>query len=139
MAAILGELGTPSAAPTLQAAISDPDKDVRIAACCAWGKFSAQAAIPVFTGMMEREPDVDVRLAAIAELGRFPDQPAIAVLATALDDNDPAVQHLAVQSLKTSTGRDFGNSVPAWRDYVQGREPTPPSSPSLVQRMASWF
>lgn len=139
MATIMGELGTPSILSALRMAIADADEDVRIAACRAWGKFSVNEALPVLTELMERETDVDVRLAAIAELGRYPGQAAVAILGHALDDNDPAVQHLAVQALKTSTGRDFGDSVPAWRDYVQGREPQMPRAPSLVERMTNWF
>lgn len=139
MVGIFGELATPSTQPALQAAILDPDEDVRIAACRAWAKLGSTAALPVLTELMQRETDVDVRLAAIAELGRFPDRAAVSVLGEALDDNDPAVQHLAVQSLKTATGRDFGESVPAWRDYVQGREPQAPPAPSLVERFSNWF
>ncbi len=139
MAAILGEIGTPSTVPALRAASGDADKDVRIAACHAWAKLGVKEALPALTELMERETDVDVRLAAIAELGRFQDPAAVAVLGKALDDNDPAIQHLAVQSLKTSTGRDFGGSVPAWREFVQGRQPQLPPAPSLVERLTSWF
>lgn len=139
MVGIFGELATPSVMPALQAAVQDADEDVRIAACHAWTKLGANAALPVLTELMQRETDVDVRLAAIAELGKFQDPNAVSLLGEALDDNDPAVQHLAVQSLKTSTGRDFGESVPAWRDYVQGREPRIPPAPSFVERFYRWF
>jgi HEAT repeat protein len=136
---VLGELAIPATIEGLQAAVADTDKDVRIAACRAWSKLGPTQAIPVLTQMMDRESDVDVRLAIITELGRFQDQTVTAALGRALDDGDPAIQFLAVQSLKSSTGRDYGDSVPAWRDFVQGREPQPSRAPSLVQRMTSWF
>lgn len=139
MVGILGELGIPSAFETMRLAVADADEDVRIAACHAWGKLGANEAVPVLKELMEREADVDVRLAAIGELGHYPEQGALEILGQALDDNDPAVQYLAVQSLKTSTGRDFGDSVPAWREFVQGREPQAPPAPSIVERITHWF
>lgn len=138
MVSVLGEIADASAAPGLTAALADPDKDVRINACRAWAK-AGPAAIPLYTDLLAKEADVDVRLAAIRELGQFQDPAAVQALGQALEDNDPAVQHLAVQSLKTSTGRDLGDSVPAWRDFVQGREPQTPSGPSLVERITNLF
>jgi hypothetical protein len=138
MVTVLGELGIPSVLPGLQTALNDTDRDVRIAACRAWGK-AGNEAIPVLSELLERETEVDVRLAVIQELGRFPHEAAVTALGRALDDNDPAVQHLAVQSLKQSTGKELGDSVPAWRDYVQGREPQAPTSPSIVERITNWF
>jgi hypothetical protein len=139
MVAILGELGTGSCPPALRVAIADSDKDVRIAACRASAKLGENDGLPILIALMEQETDVDVRLAVIAELGRFSDQMAVNMLGNALDDNDPAIQHMAVQSLKTSTRRDYGDSIPAWRDYVQGREPQLPPAPSLAERIANWF
>ena len=138
MTGVLGEIGLPQAAPGLYVAVKDTDKDVRIAACQAWGRIG-QASVPVLAELIDLESDVDVRLAAIRELGKFQDPVAVAALGKSLDDNDPAVQHLAVQSLKASTGRDLGDSVPAWRDFVQGREPQLPPSPSIVERINRWF
>jgi HEAT repeat protein len=139
MVGIMGELGTVSTIPGLQTATSDPDKDVRIAACRAWSSLGPQNALPALTEVLDRETDVDVRLAALGELGQFQDPAAIAVLGKALDDHDPAIQQLAVESLKTATGRDYGNNVPAWRDFVQGQEPQLPKAPSLVKRLKNWF
>lgn len=139
MTSLLGEMGTPQALATIRSIFADADRDVRIAACKAWAKTNTPETITVLSELIKQEQDVDVRLAAIAELGRFPDPTAVAALGEALDDNNPAVQHLAVQSLKAATGRDYGDSVPAWRDFVQGREPTPPPTPSLVERMTKMF
>ena len=89
--------------------------------------------------VVEQDSDIDVRLSALNDLATFKDSAAVQTLGKALDDYDPAIQFRAVQALKTSTGLDYGDSVPAWRDYVQGRQPTPPESPSLVQRLYEWF
>lgn len=136
---VVGELATPAVLPALHAAVNDADEDVRVAACHAWGRAGAGEALFALRDVAQRDSDVDVRLAALSELGKFKDAAAVEALGAALDDLDPAVQHCAVQSLKTSTGLDYGDSVPAWRDYVQGRQPSIPSSPSVVERLTNWF
>ena len=137
--AVMGEVATPSVPPVLHAALTDENQDVRIAACHAWGKIGGDEALATLVQVAEKETDVDVRLAAVEELGKFKDQTAIQVLGTALDDSDPAVQFRAVQSLKSSTGAEYGDSVPGWRDYLQGRRNAPPPAPSLTQRVRNWF
>lgn len=137
--AVLGELATPSAIPVLQGALSDADKDVRIAACRAWGRLSSGESLATLAQVVEKDADVDVRLVALDELGKFQDPEVVQVLGNALDDHDPAVQFRAVQSLKSATGQNYGDSVPGWRDYVQGRQPNPPPAPSFIERITGWF
>ena len=42
-------------------------------------------------------------------------------LGEALADADPAMQYRAVLSLKKVTGKDLGNDVDRWQQYVKGR------------------
>ena len=44
-------------------------------------------------------------------------------LGEALADADPAMQYRAVLSLKQATGKDLGNSVDRWQQYVKGEQP----------------
>jgi HEAT repeat protein len=136
---VLGELAIPAILPALHVAVNDSDKDVRVAACHAWGRAGAGDALFTLRDVIQRDSDVDVRLAAVSELGKFKDAAAVDALGAALDDLDPAIQHAAVQSLKSSTGLNYGDSVPAWRDYVQGRQPSTPLTPSLVERLTNWW
>jgi HEAT repeat protein len=137
--AVLGELGGPTAITALKAAISDNDQEVRIAACRAWSRMHTEEAMDLLAQVVERDADVDVRMCAIAELGTFKDASAVQALGKALDDNDPAVQQRAVAALQQATGRNFGDSVPAWRDFVEGREPPSSATPSIVQRFLPWY
>jgi hypothetical protein len=59
-------------------------------------------------------------------------------LAAALEEGDPAMQFRAVQSLRSVSGRDFGNDANAWREFANGGNPQPAPS-SLVQRWLDWF
>ncbi len=137
----LAEFPTPETIPTLQLAMNDEDADVRIAACRAWGRRGGPEALDILSRAVSNDSDLDVRLAATAQLAKFQDRQSLDALAVALNDKDPALQHRAVQSLKSVSGQDYGDSVPAWRDYVEGRSPTPPAAPSIAERLRtmSWF
>ena len=76
--------------------------------------------------------DADVKLAAAQALGKINSPESIQALAVALDDRDPAMQYVGVQSLKSITGKDYGPDVQAWRQVAAGG--TPPSASSAVDR-----
>jgi hypothetical protein len=63
----------------------------------------------------------------------------VQALGIALDDADPALQHRAVQSLERVSGEDFGDSVPAWRQYVRGEPVNAPEPPSIAERFRELF
>jgi hypothetical protein len=127
------------ALPTLRVAAADEDPDVRIIACRVWGEYGGPESLQALSEVVRSDGDVDVKIAATAELGSFQDQVAVQALAVALDENDPALQYEAVQSLKSATGRDFGDNVPAWREYVAGRTPMADDQPSVVERLRRLF
>lgn len=137
----LGEFARPETIPTLQFAAASEDADLRIAASKAFGRVGGPAALEALARLVEMDEDLDVRLAATAELAKFPDQRAVQSLAVALNDKDPALQHQAVQGLKSVTGRNYGDSVPAWRDFVEGRTPAMPNQTSIADRVLGfdWF
>ena len=137
----LAAFSAPEVNPTLRLAISDADTDVRVAACRAWGRRGDAEAIDVLANAVSDDADLDVRMTATTELAKFQDQQSLQALAVALNDKDPALQHRAVQSLKSVTGQDYGDNVPAWRDYVEGRSPALPEPPTIAERLRSmsWF
>jgi hypothetical protein len=135
----LAALQTPAATEGLSRAIQDEDPSVRIAACEAWAGRGGDESLRVLSGVVGNDADLDVRISAARELANFKDPAAVRALGVALDDPDPALQHRAVQSLKSVTGEDFGNSVPAWRQFVRG-EPVPRSDePSIADRLRDLF
>jgi hypothetical protein len=56
----------------------------------------------------------------------------------ALDDRDPAMQYVGVQSMKALTGKDYGGDVAAWRELAGGGSPPLPPPPSLAERLRGW-
>jgi HEAT repeat protein len=110
---------TPVSAAILKAALADADVEVRRVACECLGIQGGPQAVQELARVATADTDIDVRIAAVRALGQTRDQTALAPLAEALVDPDPAVQFRAQQSLRSVSGRDFGNDVKAWREYAR--------------------
>jgi len=131
----LGAYPGEASGAVLRASLDDPDAEVRVVACEVWGRRGDAAAVNVLAGALDGDLDTDVRLAAARALGQSNDPAAVAPLGRALDDRDPAIQYRAVLSLRKVTGKDFGNDVSQWRQYVAGELPRSAGEPSLAQRL----
>lgn len=130
----LGNYPDSSADSVLKAALNDPDADVRIAACEAWGKRGNAQAAELLAQSLSSDTSLDVRLAATRALGKTKNQQAVKALGDALSDTDPAMQYRAVLSLKEATGKDFGNSVDKWQQYVQDLKNSSGQTESMAER-----
>ncbi|MGA2618486.1 MAG: HEAT repeat domain-containing protein [Thermoguttaceae bacterium] len=128
-------LGGPTADRVLRQALNDPDSGVRLAACSVWGKRGGREAVGLLAGVLSSDIDKDIRMAAARALGHSHDLAAVPALGTALDDPDPAMQYVAVNSLHELTGRDFGHDVVRWREYVKSGPAQPEQSPALGDRL----
>jgi HEAT repeat protein len=115
--------GAPPAGATLTAALQDADRDVRLAACEAWGVHGGPQAVPSLSNLLRHDRSMDVRLAAARALGQLKGPEVVQALAPGLEDPDPAMQYRIVQSLRESTGKDFGDNVNAWNEFVRGGSP----------------
>ena len=136
----LGELPTASAQAALAATLTDENAQVRAVACTALGRRQSGEALQALGGVVAGDADLDVRIAAARELGRFRDPAAAQALRAALDENDAALQGVAMQSLRGITGQTkYANSVPAWREYLDGGNPTPPPAPSIAQTLQKYW
>jgi HEAT repeat protein len=128
---------------TVLSAMSDESGHVRIAAAKALGRQPTQEGFQALSRAVESDSDLDVRIAAARELSQFKAFDAPEALRPALDDNDPALQLAAMQSLQSLTGHsEYGNHVPTWREYLDGSNPAPPPGPTLAQRwqqLWNWY
>jgi len=136
----LGEYPGPAADAVLRAATSDPDDDVRVAACESWGKRGGPEAATALAAVLNGDIEHDVRLAAARSLAQSHEPLAVTALAGALDDKDPAMQYRAVVSLRQVTGQDLGNDVNKWREYAKNNHLHPlQSDVSLAERFWRLF
>jgi HEAT repeat protein len=136
---VVGHVNGSTVDETLRAAIKDDHSQVRISAAKALGNRGNEDALKLLAAAMVDEGDLDVRIAVAGELKHFKNsQEATRALASALEDNDAALQHQAIVSLEQVTGRSYGMSVPAWRDYLAGGNPATSPAPSVAERVKGW-
>ncbi|MCR9115457.1 MAG: HEAT repeat domain-containing protein [bacterium] len=114
LAALPGE----TAGRGLLIALRDDQQEIRTVACNGLGRRGGATAISELTRVYNEDKELDVRLAAVRALGRLQEPGAIATLGEALDDPDPAVNYVAISSLKNVSGENLGNDVRPWREYV---------------------
>jgi HEAT repeat protein len=119
----LGTLRASSAQQTLLAAGQDPSAEVRIAACQAWGTIRSETAVNELARIISSDMDPEVRFAAAKGLGKTGGTQAITALGAALEDRDPAMQYLAMESLEKCSGENYGKDVRRWQQYVQSHVP----------------
>jgi hypothetical protein len=131
---LMGQLNLPPSDTLVERAKSDEEPSVRIQLCHLLAKSPSGSAVSVLSELALNDRDQDVRQAAIKALGRLHDPRANQVLAQLLRNRDPAIQYLAVQSLKQTTGKDFGMDLKQWEAYVYGGTPAGESQPALAEK-----
>jgi len=119
----LEKIPAATATSVIQAALHDPDTQVRIAAIETIARRGGSGTIEVLSGVLQGDGNIDVRLAAARALGELQDPAAMQALALALESPDPALQYRAMQALKQTTGQDLGDDVEAWRQYARSGNP----------------
>jgi HEAT repeat protein len=140
LARTLAYLPCAEAQSGLGAALVDEDSDVRIAACQGLSRLKNEESLALLAKTVESDEQLDVRLAAVRGLASYQDPSALSALGVALEDANPAMQKAAIDSLAASTGRDYGNSVPAWKEYLAGGNPARPPGPTLAERIGwPWY
>jgi hypothetical protein len=142
VAAAIAEFHTPMAQQVLEAGLADENENVRVACCQALGRRAeagvldpGNTSVAALANALRSESDIDVRLAAAEALGHIKSPEAIQALVAALDDRDPALQYVGVQSMKSITGQDYGPDVQAWRTVATSDTPPTPQTPSLAERL----
>ncbi len=135
----LAVLPGPATLVALEGAATDDDADVRAAACQALAGQQGPDAVKLLAELTG-DADLDVRMEAARSLGRHKSPEAAQALALSLDEHDPAIQRVAMESLKSSTGKDYGMSAKTWREYLGGGNPRPPDPPSWAERLRqAWY
>jgi hypothetical protein len=121
----LAQSSDPAATALLRAGLTDNQPVVRIACCRALASRHDDETLSALAEVLRQDADPDVRQAATRALGHFQGPVAVSALIVALEDRDPALQYLAVESLRGMTDVDYGNDVGRWLEYARGGRPQP--------------
>jgi HEAT repeat protein len=124
----------PMALAVLRAGLNDAATEVRVAACKGLSRHESAESLAALAKTLREDADIDVRQAATRSLASFKGPEAIRALTIALQDRDPALQYLAVESLRKMSAVDYGNDVNAWLEYAQGGHPQP-HHPTVAERL----
>lgn len=130
---------TTTAEAAILTTLKSDSADVRRYACEALAQQGSPAAITTLGEVVGSDTDPDVRKAAARALQSYPDPAAAQALRVALDEDDPAMQKIAMDSLRQISGRDYGNDPSRWREYLQGGDPTPAPPPSIASTLTDWI
>jgi hypothetical protein len=125
--------------PLAEVGLQDTDPNVQIEACRLAAKSKATQTIDRLAGLAQGATDQDVRQAAIKALGQFKDPAVAAVLGKVLQDRNPAIQYLAIRSLRENTGQDFGYDIAKWQAYLDGQHSSSRASGVIATRNSRQF
>jgi hypothetical protein len=128
-----------NAEDALLAATTDQDPYVRRVACEGLAKRGSPAALEALARSVGSDTDQEVRIAAARSLKNYKDPIAVRALGAALEENNSGMQFAVMDSLRTATGKDYGHSVPAWKEYLQGGNPSPPPPPSIAVQLQDYL
>lgn len=111
---------TPLASQVLTAGLQDSAPLVRRRCCTVIGERGDATLATALAETAQNDSDLDVRIEAVRALGGMPSPETNTALIAAMEANDPAIQFAAVQSMKQTTGKDFGGDVRAYLAYAKG-------------------
>jgi HEAT repeat protein len=116
----LGMLRRPEAREMILAATNDEDALVRAEACRALGRVGRPEDATILARVMTLDVSAECRVAAIESLGdlKAPDKRIIEHLVEGMEHEEPVIRVASWNALKSTTGKDFGVDVIAWKKYV---------------------
>ncbi len=117
-AVALSAIKDPKAVEPLIAALRDENRGVRGDAAWALAEIKDPRAVEPLIHALEDE-DASVRRAAAWILGELKDPKAVEPLIAALKDEDKYVRGAAQGALKKITGKDFGEDVERWQQWLK--------------------
>ncbi|MFK8114559.1 MAG: HEAT repeat domain-containing protein [Rubripirellula sp.] len=116
-----GKMRIDAASNLIEKGLDDDSFKVRMEACETLGRRKGDESIRSLAAIAGTETNEDVRHAALAALGKHRGPLATDSLKVALSDRNPATRDLAIQSLRGSTGKDYGNDPKVWIAALDGK------------------
>lgn len=123
----------------IEQGLDDDSMKVRMEACRSLGYRDGEKASRMLATVVGTETNQNVKHAALRALANHKNPIAVESLKAALADRDPATRHLAVQSLKGSTNKDYGDNPQVWIAALEGDPPPEQVETKIADRIRNLF
>lgn len=133
-----GGLRDPSAIALIKKGLDDESMKVRMEACEALGRQTGDDAVRMLATTLGSETNQDVRHAAMMALSNHKTPVAVDSLRVALNDRNPATRSLAMESLRGSTGKNYGSDPQVWIAALDGKTVSEPET-RIADRIRDLF
>lgn len=117
-----GQLNDPTADGIVRRGLKDESVKVRMFCCQTLGNRTDPEATRMLAEAAGSSTDQDVRRSAFVALGKHKSSIATDALKIGLEDRDPATREVAMTSLKSTTGKNYGDDPEVWLAALQGKE-----------------
>jgi hypothetical protein len=134
-----GRLNDPSALDLIERGLDDESMKVRMEACNSLGRRDGEESAKMLATVVGTETDQNVKHAALRGLANHKNQIAVDSLKIALADPNPATRHVAVESLKGSTSKDYGDDPKVWIAALEGKPPQEQAPTKIADRIRNLF
>jgi hypothetical protein len=134
-----GGMNDSSGLEMIERGLDDESMKVRMEACNALGNREGDEAARMLAATVGTETNQDVKHAALTALAKHKTPIAVDSLKIALADRNPATRDLAVQSLKGSTGKNYGDDPQVWIAALDGNPPEEVPATRLADRVRDLF
>ncbi|MCH5373915.1 MAG: HEAT repeat domain-containing protein [Planctomycetes bacterium] len=133
-----GRLNDPAAIQMIETGLDDSSVKVRMEACRSLGMKSSDEAARLLAATIGTDTSQDVKHSAMTALANHKSQIAIDSLRLALQDRNPATRDLAMESLRSSTGKNYGDDPEVWIAALDGT-PTEEAPIRFADRIRGMF
>lgn len=112
-----------SAIDLIESGLDDESLKVQMEACRSLGVRKEPRAAQLLASTVGTTTELDVKNSAIAALGSHKGTIPVESLRVVLDEQDPATLDLAMSSLKSVMGKDYGNDPKQWIAAIDASAP----------------
>lgn len=124
----------PAAIDLIEAGLGDESVKVQMASCSALGSRQEPRATQLLASTLGATTETDVKNSAIAALGNHQGQMSMESLRIVLDEQDPATIDLAMSSLRSVMGKDYGEDPQQWIAAIDAERSSPNVSPDGAEQ-----
>lgn len=133
-----GKSSDPQSFELISEGLKDESLKVRLTACEMLGNRQDEESTRLLAEVAGSTSEQDVRNAAFTALGKHKNKIAVDALRLALEIRDPATRSLAVASLRSSTGKNYGDDPQSWIAALDGQD-VPEQPVQVADRMMNLF